>query len=286
MPWAYSDSYCSCFRGFFMANIGEISLTDSINFEVKVRELQYRFDKFITSCCTPFAPRDSSDRMKTALYKFLQENCNIEKYSSEGQKIVLGKENIQTFLNTLNQSKEEYKETVVKSLNDKKLIEKFQWEVPLLISYNDKYKDIANKKSIMEPLFMRNPSEPEKKFMDMLDNSGKVKWWFKNGESDKKYFAILYKDTHGLEHAFYVDFIVKFKEGMLGLYDTKGGATTEGAKFRAEGLQRYLKEEKKEGKKLDGGIVIFEDGSFWINRNKQYSYNPNKLSDGWEIFNL
>ena len=67
------------------------------------------------------------------------------------------------------------------------------WEVPVMISYNSRYKQLEYKKSIMEPLLLKSPSEPEKKFMEKLANSHKVRWWFKNGENDIEYFAILYQ---------------------------------------------------------------------------------------------
>ena len=57
----------------------------------------------------------------------------------------------------------------------------------------------------------------------------KVDWWFKNGETESKYFAVSYTDENGLERAFYVDFIVKFKNGTTGLFDTKSGSTGEDA---------------------------------------------------------
>ncbi len=49
---------------------------------------------------------------------------------------------------------------------------------------------------------------------------------------------------------------------------------------------KYIKEEKKKGIKLDGGIVIFEVGSFWINRNENFRYTPRSLSDDWQILDL
>ena len=54
-----------------------------------------------------------------------------------------------------------------------------------------------------------------------------------------------------------------FNNGIIGLFDTKSGATTEGLKLRAEGLQIYIKRENKNRNKLYGGIVILKDGSFW-----------------------
>ena len=96
--------------------------------------------------------------------------------------------------------------------------------------------------------------------MELLDNSKKVDWWFKNGEGEIKYFAVSYTDKNRIERAFYVDFIVKFKDGTIGLFDTKSGMTAKDAGSRAEGLYKYLKVNKS--KKVWGGIVIESHGSW------------------------
>jgi len=83
--------------------------------------------------------------------------------------------------------------------------------------------------------------KPEKQFIELLEKSDKVKWWFKNGENEIKYFAVIYKDENGFERAFYVDFIVQFKDGSIGLFDTKSGMTAKDAGPRAEGLQKYIR---------------------------------------------
>lgn len=266
---------------------GEIEHEGSIDIKLTAKEIQNRFDDFVSSNCTPFAPRDSSDRMKTALYQFFQKEFNFEKYDSEVQNIILGKENIQPFVDCINLAKEQYKKTIVENLSETREVQIVEnWEVPIIISYNSRYKQMMFGQSIMEPLYVKNPSEPERKFIEMLAESNKVKWWFKNGESEIKYFAIQYSDENDFPRAFYVDFIVMFKDGTIGLFDTKSGGTTEGAGTRAEGLQKYIKEENKKSKKLIGGIVIFDGNSIRWNRQEKYRYDPHNLGKDWEILEL
>ena len=93
-----------------------------------------------------------------------------------------------------------------------------------------------------------------------------------------------YKEN-GLDRAFYVDFIIQFNDGRIGLFDTKGGITARDAKGRAEGLQKYVEEQKKKGKSLWGGIAIFNNGSWRYNDEKEYQYDPNNLSS-WKILEL
>jgi len=89
-----------------------------------------------------------------------------------------------------------------------------------------------------------------------------------------------YTDENGYERAFYVDFIVKFKDGTIGLFDTKSGMTAKDAGPRAEGLQKYIK--KNKSKKVWGGIAIFVNGTWRYNDKEKYEYNPNNLSE-WKV---
>jgi type III restriction enzyme len=116
----------------------------------------------------------------------------------------------------------------------------------------------------------------------MLNSSNKVKWWYKNGEAEIKYFAILRSD----DRAFYPDFIIQFKDGTIGIFETKSGFTAgEDAKERAESLQRYIKNQNKKGKKLIGGIAINQNGTWRYNDNEKYKYDPNDLSS-WKVLSL
>lgn len=262
---------------------GEIEHKGTLKVALDEKELQDKFDRFIIQNCTPYAPADSSDRMKTAIYQFFNQEFKFDKYDPEVQKIVLGKENIQLFVNILNLAKEKYKKEVVEKLSEKRELQETPiWEVPVFISYNSRYKKQNETLSIMKPFYTATQSEPERLFIELLNSSKKVKWWYKNGEAEIKYFAILRSD----DRAFYPDFIIQFKDGTIGIFETKSGFTAgEDAKERAESLQRYIKTQKKKGKKLIGGIAINQNGTWRYNDNEKYKYDPNDLSS-WKILNL
>lgn len=265
--------------------VGEIEQKGSIDISLNPAELQQRFDKFITEACSPYAPADSSDRMKTALYQFLTEKFKLKKFDSEAQKVVLGRENVQAFVDSINLVKERYKLEIVQPLSEtKEKVEVPIWEVPVLISYNEKYMKENKPKSVMKPFYTRKQSEPERLFVEALENSKKVKWWFKNGETEIKYFAVLRSDNEG---TFFPDFIVQFQDGTIGIFDPKAGRTAEtgDAGSRAGGLQKYIKEQNRRGKNLWGGIVININGTWRFNDNEEYVYDVNDLSS-WKILPL
>jgi hypothetical protein len=126
------------------------------------------------------------------------------------------------------------------------------------------------------------------KLLDRSDNT--VKWWFKNRENEPKYFSVGYENDEGGNSTFYVDFIVKFNDNSIGLFDTKfgGTATIEFAKAKAEALQKYIKMENQRGKNLSGGIVVPTDASYlsWrINQNDIYTDDIQNI-DKWKPFKL
>src|SRR3989338_3681915 len=262
---------------------GEIKQKGTIKVALNEKELQEMFDKFIIQNCTPYAPSDSSDRMKTALYQFFNQQFKFAKYDPEVQRIVLGKENVQLFVNTINLAKEKYKKEVVEKLAEKReLQETPKWEVPILTSYNSRYKKEEQPLSVMKPFYTAKPSEPERQFIEFLNASKKtVKWWYKNGDTDSKYFAVLRDD----DQAFYPDFIVQLHNGRIGIFDTKSGMTAKDAKERAECLQKYIKIQNKKGKNLIGGIAVYVNGTWRYNDKEKYEYDPNDLSD-WKILIL
>ena len=170
----------------------------------------------------------------------------------EAIKITLSDKNIQYFVNVIDKAKEEYQKEIVK--REPELVFVKDWNIPEYIRYNENYNQIEYKKSIMEPFFSDGRWKSEKVFIEFLEKSENVEWWFKNGDRDRIFFAVLYKN--GGEKPFYVDFIVKLKDGKIGLFDTKAGITQKVAGTKIDGLNRYIKTENQKGKKLFGGIVI------------------------------
>lgn len=94
-------------------------------------------------------------------------------------------------------------------------------------------------------------------FIGFLEKSDKVDWWFKNGDRDATFFAVPY--DNGEKKPFYIDFIVKLKDGKIGLFDTKAELTKQVAGPKIDGLYEYIQNENKKGKNLFGGIVTNTD---------------------------
>jgi len=248
------------------------------------REIQIRFDLFIRDNLAPFAPEKRSiGRVKDSIYRFLQKEfpTMFEYGGVNGQIVVLSPKNHQQFIDVINRAKELYQENVGKA--KKELVTDEAWEVPTSLNFNNNYIPRNVKLSILDPFFeFVSASGVEKEFLAYLESkSDQIEWWFKNSQRDGTYFAVPYTEN-GFEQPFYVDWIVQFKNGRIGLFDTKEGITAQTAKSKAEGLAKYIQEENAKGKKLFGGIVIRKDNSWRVSEQTVYCYNESDLS-GWEF---
>ena len=226
--------------------VGDKSIT------VSDADLQKLFDYFVRNSLRLFYPEDRSvNRVKESIYKFFEKELKMD-YSEKWDeivKIVLGDDNPQRFLNVLDKAQIEYKNET--EIREGELAKLDNWNVPEVLSFGSDYLEEAKDKSVMKPFYVKYLSELEKSFTEFLDNSGKVEWWFKNGDRDATFFAVAYDED---KTPFYVDFVVKFKDGRIGLFDPHG---TQFSDFgpKSDGLQKYIKEENKKGNKLFGGLV-------------------------------
>ena len=222
-------------------------------------DLQKLFDFFVRNNLTPYYPEDRSvGRVKEAIYKFFEQELKMpyEDVWEDIVQIVLSEKNAQHFVNVLDKAKEKYKEEVEKRESELVLVE--NWNIQESLTYGENAVKEDKNKSIMQPFYKIGEWKSEMAFIDFLEKSQNVEWWFKNGDRDATFFAVPYEDD-GKQKSFYIDFIVKLKDGRIGLFDTKAGLTKQVAGPKIDGLYEYIQKENKKGKKLFGGIIVNTD---------------------------
>lgn len=252
-------------------------------------DLQKLYDFFVRQHLTPFYPEDRSiGRVKEAIYYFFRMRLGIQ-YSERFKdiiNIVLSEDNVQHFVNVLDTAKESYIAEVQKRENE--LEEDKAWDVPEAINFGGDYAALDAKLSVMQPFYYDHHWKPEKAFIDFLGKSKNVEWWFKNGDRDATYFAVPYEEN-GEWKPFYVDFIVKFKDGRIGLFDTKSGRTIKDAREKSDGLQAYLKKHGKK-KNLFVGIVANTDSQNFNGRWMIYTGAGTDLAvddfSNWDVLEI
>ncbi len=266
--------------------IGKKIIGDKYNISNET-ELQQIFDFFIRGNLSPFFPEDRSvGRVKEAIYKFFKIYLKIdyEKSFSKIINIVLSNDNIQNFVDLIDIVKKKYVLETEKKKDEIK--ENKDWTFPENLTFTGNFTELKTKRSVMKPFYYDFKWKTEENFIKYLENSSKVEFWFKNGDRDQTFFAIPYEYGRQI-NLFYVDFIIKLKNGKIGLFDTKSGITIDNAKEKSDGLQKYIKKMKG---KFFGGIVTNSDNENfkgrWLLFNKSSSSLSSKKLDNWENLNF
>ncbi len=187
----------------------------------------------------------------------------------------------------------DFKPTAQKILKEKKerqeKLESPIFEIFERYDFTSDYEEVPQKLCVLDKCFILKTyrgKNNELKFIEYLENKGKkIDWWFKNGNQGKNYFAIKYfNDTENKEALFYPDFIVRFKNGRIGIFDPKKGQTATALETvnKSKALTLKLKEL---GKKFVGGIVVFENGVWYYNSAEKYNFQKGKIAQdkNWNL---
>jgi len=251
-------------------------------------DIQKLFDLFSIRALSPdfFPEKRSIKKLNYSIYKFFELKLKID-FAEDLLKIseiVLDDNNIKHFLNVTDLAKTQYIKNKTNIAN--KLIYNRSWDIPDEIVYSTDVNLLECNKAIMSPFYCSNLSKPETAFIDYLENSNKVSWWFKNGERDSVYFALPYSQGEE-QKPFYVDFIIYFKNKKIGFFDTKSGITiTEAfASGKIEGLNQFLNKNEDHF----GGIITNtekDNSGIWKYFSKKTSQFQEGNIQNWDIIDF
>lgn len=250
-------------------------------------DLQKLIDYFVRQNLTPLYPEDRSvGRVKESIYKFFEQTLKMhyrDKWEEIAQ-IVLSDKNSRHFVNVLDKAKEKYQNEIVE--RESEMVDAENWNIKEAYIFGSDYIKEERERSVLQPFYVQYKSELEKKFVDMLDGSDKVEWWFKNGDRDATFFAIPY--DNGERRPFYIDFIIKLKDGRIGLFDPHAVHLSD-FKAKADGLRKYIQTENKKRKKIFGGIVTNTDSRNYRGRWVYFDRPKEDLTnsfDNWATLEL
>ncbi|MFA6565424.1 MAG: hypothetical protein WCT48_01660, partial [Candidatus Paceibacterota bacterium] len=269
------------------------------------------FESVIKKNLNGYAPKRSLDRVQDALWNWFEKYAGVD-LDNNGiiyiKNLVLN--NFEKFGQLFNDAVKAYEPFKKEEL--KKKIEETEewnnaWEISETRNYNPNtykpfdfkqalYKHVQDKKT-----YLRLDSDVEREFLEFLEKSkDKILWWWQNGD---EHMALNFGIKYGEGSTFQPDFLVMFKDGRLGIFDTKAsGYLEEQNKEKAEALQKYIKEENKRKKKdfIWGGLVIKDGSHFRINSDDRYkpfkpseivsenkkAYGSNAKQKGWQYFEV
>lgn len=253
-------------------------------------DLEIKYDKLVSDNLSGFAPKRSVPTVKQAILYTFKKYLGLE--SARGgimyiQNMIVT--NYDIFANILSTATEKYKpihEMEVNAKSDEEFND--MWEIEPTKNYNTETNiEIKSKLSLYQPLFVElkggKVDQLEVDFMDYLDQyPDKIEWFWKNGaEHMKTNFGIQKID----KSTFQPDFIIKFKDGSIGIFDTKGGKgfNENDNEIKANALYKYIYDERNKGHNLFGGLVIKDGNKFKYFESTPYvPYNENP--EQWKDF--
>lgn len=274
---------------------GSLSADAVAKLSVVASELQLFFEQTIKRNLGSFKNiKRSIPSVKTAIYLWFRKAVGSKEWDDEMfmvQKIFQHDKNRGIFEHVLSKAIDRYK--IVKEEEVRERIEEseqwYDFEIKPEQFYNEFADEQVNAKNyVYEPCYLNvDRSQPERSFEAFLGvNSTKIDWWWKNGENKLDYYGIKY-EYQGSIYTFYPDYLVKLKDGRLGIFEVKETNDRDGltyTKAKAEAFQKHLAKEKN--KKLFGGIVIERTKAWLINDNQKYNWEKCEKDDWSDWKNL
>ena len=249
----------------------QIDFTESlVGIDMSESDLQYDFEKVIKNNLNGFAPARSVSTVKMAIINTFTKYLNI-KPANKGiiliQNLIIN--NSDEFGEIINIATEKYKPIHELEVDQKVGYELNEnWHIPMSKNYNPNTNIVIDSKlSIHQPLYMETKDgkvdQLEVDFINYLDkHEDVIEYFWKNGsEHMNTNFGIMKKDGS----TFQPDFLIQFKDGRIGIFDTKAGKgfNENDNKEKSEALIQYIVDENKKGKNLVGGLVI-KDNDKWL----------------------
>lgn len=260
--------------------IGTLNI-DSIQADVSDANIQKEFDYLLKAWCLPYAPARSFSKVKSGLYKWFELiGYNSSKWHEVQRIIACSKKNQTIFDEVMKTAKLKYEKVKPAEIASKKTTTESIFSLPETDLFGENYEVVEASNYPYDACYLLTKrSEPEKRLEQMIEDSDKIRWWYKNGEAQQQYFSISYQtideETKLTKLAnFYPDYIIRYKDGSVGIYDTKSGhtVTDRATHDKSDALQAYIAEQNKSGSNLKGGILNSrKEGMFIFEKDK---YTP------------
>ena len=205
-------------------------------------------------------------------------------YDTDAKKVFLYYDNRRKFDRLLHIALDKYAKLrdIKKKKASARAMKEFEWSVPEERLYDDETHHLAaGENHALRPFVELNAAfDPEKDFATFLEqNSAYIDWWYKNGDKGRQHYAVEYADEAGVKRPFYVDFVIRLKNGKILLFDTKtAGSEPLTAHLKHNALNAYIVAENAAGKNLLGGVIV-KEGLNWV--WSRYTIENTIDHEGW-----
>lgn len=205
----------------------------------------------------------------------------FELFETDAVKVILYHANKPVFTDLIDRALSRYLQILAdrQAQRDAKNYKQYLWEVPLERLYKEeshRIREDVRDHALVPFVELKSASQPEQRFEAFLEaNAEHIDWWYKNGDAGRQHYAISYTGKAGAKSLFYVDFVIRMKNGQVFLFDTKSEGSDPDAAEKHNALIDYMASEENKDKHLHGGIII-EHGGNW-------KYCPLKIENTTDI---
>jgi len=241
---------------------------DRAKFARTTGEIDGVFIAYIDGKGSQFERKGRTDKIASFLTELIADFFGI--YETDAKKVVLYHDNRPKFDRLLETALEKYarlRQVAAAKAAAARVYKEHDWEVPEQRVYDAETNRIApaDNHALLPFIQLNAASNPEKEFVKFLEaNTEYIDWWYKNGDSGKANYAIEYNKGQGGEKAlFYVDFVIRMKNGHIYLFDTKSHGSDIFAADKHNALLEYIKQNTTAGQPLAGGVIVHQ-GSNWL----------------------
>ena len=247
-------------------------------------ELNKMMTEFCEKLLTGFE-KISVTTLRGYLYQLMEDYLGF--FETEAPRVILYYKNKDKFKDIIQRAVTKYLERINKRREEakKRSFKTYQWEIPESREYNEAAnRAIPEMKNhaLLPFIQQKEASTPEQHFEEFLESyTDSIDWWYKNGDEGKQHYAIPYTTMGGTQGLFYVDFVIRMKNGQIFLFDTKSINSDMEAPNKHNALIDYMTNEENAQLHLKGGVII-EDKGLW-------KYAPMKIENtndltNWETF--
>ena len=259
--------------------IGETHVDKKARYVRTMQELNDSYNAFCAKCIGSKFEKVSVTTLAFALKELMEDL--FELFETDAVKVILYHSNRPVFAGLIDRALNRYLKIleVRQQTQNEKSYKSYDWEVPVERLYKEEsHRVISDVRdhALMPFVELKSASQPEKHFEAFLEaNKECIDWWYKNGDAGRQHYAISYENKEGQKSLFYVDFVIRMKNGQIFLFDTKSAGSDVDAVEKHNALIDYMESEANKERHLKGGIII--------ERNDNWKYCPLKIDNTTDI---
>ena len=217
----------------------------TVKYARKETEIDRVFMDYISKKGHQFESKGRTDKIASYLLEIIAELFRISDINAK--KVVLYSKNKPKFDHIIDSALErcaKEREAAKQQSAAKRVFKKYNWEVPEERIYDSETNQIVEVRNyaLLPFVQLNTVSGPEREFIKYLeDNSQYIDWWYKNGDKGKQHLDIEYNaGENNAKSLFYVDFIIRMKNGHIYLFDTKSIGSDMFAHKKHNALLQYV----------------------------------------------